>query len=71
MANCEADVFAFAVPAQQGSGLVTFPLILIAYVALSTPGPPPLPVPFGIAAAVIGLAMVSLAVARAAGRRGP
>ena len=43
-------------------------LILLAYIALGTPGPPPLPVPLSVAGVVIGLAIVGLAVARA-GRR--
>lgn len=46
-------------------------LTLLAYVALSTPGPPPLPVPLSIAGVVVGLVIFSLAVARAVGRRAP
>lgn len=44
-------------------------LIFVAYVALSTPGPPPVPVLLSFGAAVIGLALAGLAGARAAGRR--
>ena len=43
-------------------------LIVLAYVALSTPGPAPVPVPLSVGAAVIGLALAGLAGARAAGR---
>lgn len=53
------------------AALSAIALTLLAYIALSTPGPPPLPVPLSIAGVVIGLAIASLAVARAAGRRGP
>jgi hypothetical protein len=40
----------------------------LAYVALSTPGPPPVPVPLSIGAAVSGVALGGLVVARSARR---
>lgn len=40
----------------------------LAYVALSTPGPPSVPVPLSIVAALIGAVIGTLVVARAAGR---
>ena len=46
-------------------------LIVLAYIALTTPGPAPVPVPLSVGAAVIGLALAGLAGARAAGRRAP
>ena len=45
-------------------------LIVLAYIALSTPGPPPLPVPLSVAAVIVGLAIASLVIARAARRLG-
>ena len=54
-----------------GAAVSATALILLAYVALSTPGPPPVPVPVSVGAAVIGLALVGLAGARAAGRFAP
>lgn len=42
-------------------------LILIAYLALSTPGPAPIPVPLSVGAAVIGLALAVLTGLHAAG----
>jgi hypothetical protein len=41
---------------------------VMAYIALSTPGPPPVPVPLSIGASLIGVALGTLVVARAAGR---
>lgn len=54
-----------------GAAVSATALILLAYVALSTPGPPPVPVPVSVGAAVIGLALVGLAGARAVGRLAP
>ncbi len=46
-------------------------LIFLAYVALSTPGPAAIPVPLSVGAALIGLALAGLVLARAAGRAAP
>ena len=45
-------------------------LVMLAGVALGTPGPPPLPVPLSVASVVIGLAIAGLTIARAATRLG-
>ena len=41
----------------------------LAGIALTTPGPPPVPLPISIGGAVIGLALIGLVIARALGRR--
>ena len=46
-------------------------LIFLAYIALSTPGPAPVPVALSVGAGVIGLVLVGLVAARAAGRWAP
>lgn len=52
-----------------GAGAWAATLGLLAYVALSTPGPAPVPPPLSIGTAVIGVVMGILVLARAVGRR--
>jgi hypothetical protein len=51
-----------------GAGACSAALLLVAYIALNSPG---YPVPFLVGAAVVGVALAGLVLARAAGRAAP
>ena len=59
-------------PSWQGwtwAGVWAVAALGLAGIALTTPGPPPVPLPISIGGAVIGLALIGLVIARALGRR--